>query len=456
MRRKSKNEQPFDRNEVIAQVQDGQITREQAETEAAKHGAQPFEWRPPLPAYDPMQEAYWSLVMSVAWIAWRDLSRVREQDAGFRSECTHWLFREWKRPGETTVRSGWFLEPWSKTSVVSLRLLGMIMESRGTLPPTGGMSVKAAQQELWRALSEGRLRGYALNTEGVPVDIPEKEWAYLQLYEEREADVLKYNPLDSRPAFTQVKMKRDDLFKSWPPITHHPVELTDNFLIDAKMIAPVASSGSAGFVPLCSALHWIMTKGGLLTVTLDAEPEWQSACNKLFPLIHEGKIDLFGLEEGSSLNAKIPGHSLALVEILRPLKFAPEMIFPDAPPHISCNPYIDQEHWKGGFSDELFLKDGRTAAWTHLQVSKRQILELWPRPPSQAKAARDCYSWLLQEMQQSPSTRPKSKGAFRQEALAKFKGLTGRQFDQTWAMAALQSGAAWSTSGRPKSNQNAH
>jgi hypothetical protein len=143
------------------------------------------------------------------------------------------------------------------------------------------------------------------------------------------------------------------------------------------------------------------------------------------------------------------------VEIIRPLKIVPEMILPDAPSHISCSPYIDQQHWKGGLSDELFLKGGRTAAWTHLQVLKGQILEHWPRPPSQAKSARDCYSWLLKEMQQSPSARPKPKDAFRQEARTKFKGLTGRQFDQAWAMAALQSGAAWSTSGRPKSNQNA-
>jgi hypothetical protein len=51
---------------------------------------------------------------------------------------------------------------------------------------------------------------------GIPVDIPERDWGYLKLFEERERDCLKYEPLDAREPYADVKLKRVDVFRLWP------------------------------------------------------------------------------------------------------------------------------------------------------------------------------------------------------------------------------------------------
>jgi hypothetical protein len=50
---------------------------------------------------------------------------------------------------------------------------------------------------------------------GIPVDIPERDWGYLKLFEERERDCLKYEPLDAREPYADVKLKRVDVFRLW-------------------------------------------------------------------------------------------------------------------------------------------------------------------------------------------------------------------------------------------------
>jgi hypothetical protein len=394
MTRKAKPSKLFDLDELLRLASEGEITNQEAEAAAARQGAPPFERQPPLPAFDPMRKAQWSLVMSIAWIAWRDLSRVREQDEEFRSECWHWLFRELRRPGDKTARFGWFLDPWSKATVAWLRLQDVILKSKDELPPTCQMHVRPAEETLWRALSEGRMIGHALNVDGVPVDIPTRDWAYLQLTSMSDSDILEYVSQSGRPAFTQVKFNRGALFDLWPPITYQRVLLVDNHIIDDVMIEPLASEGTNGYVPLCAALHWIMTKGGTLRLTIDDHNAWDSACEKLFPLIHEGAIEIIGRASANSLAEKIPGHSLALAKIVRPLTVSVDAILSNEA-HIWCTAYGGKEQWQSTYNDEVHLGGRSKPIWTHLQVPKSEILSRWRRPESQAKPEHDCYRWLL-------------------------------------------------------------
>jgi hypothetical protein len=377
------------RDDLISRAREGAITSAEAESEAAAHGWEPFQQQPALPKFDPMSEPRWSLVMTIAWIAWRDLSLVREQNAGFRSECTHWIFREWKMPGDKQSRPGWFLEPWSKATVPRLSMTDTLLNSRSELPATRQMSVQAAERRLWEALGEGRLTAQALDPRGLPVDIPERDWSYLKLFEAREQDVLKYTGRDSEPAFTDIKIKRESVFGIWPPAAYQPADLTDKFVIDPTMIEPVASPGSSGFVPLCSALHWIATKGGTLSVMLDDDVAWERACDSLLPLIHEGQVEILGLRPGAPFPEKIPGHTLALIKVVRPLNLGFDQILSN-PAHIACAAFCNRKQWEDGINDQLYLK-GAGAAWTHLQVPKSDLLKWWPRPESKAKPELDCY-----------------------------------------------------------------
>ena len=84
------------RDRLLMQAERGEITGEQAEEAAAAHGLEPFERKPELPRFDPKLKSHWSIVMAVAWIAWRDFGLVREQDPEFCSACFHWIYHKWK------------------------------------------------------------------------------------------------------------------------------------------------------------------------------------------------------------------------------------------------------------------------------------------------------------------------------------------------------------------------
>jgi hypothetical protein len=48
------------------------------------------------------------------------------------------------------------------------------------------------------------------------VEIPSREWAHLQSFEERDRDVFKYENLDRYEPYTKVRFRRDDLVRLWP------------------------------------------------------------------------------------------------------------------------------------------------------------------------------------------------------------------------------------------------
>jgi len=71
----------------------GEITGMQAEATAAAHGLEPLEGSLNSLASIPKSSRHWSIMMVVAWIAWRDFELVREQDPEFCSACFHWVGR---------------------------------------------------------------------------------------------------------------------------------------------------------------------------------------------------------------------------------------------------------------------------------------------------------------------------------------------------------------------------
>jgi hypothetical protein len=93
-------------------------------------------------------------------------------------------------------RKGWFLEKWPEATTVRLSILETNLKAKDELPSSARISVAEAEKALWRALSDGKLVAEALNDERRPVDIPQREWSYLNLFEEGKRDALKYNARD--------------------------------------------------------------------------------------------------------------------------------------------------------------------------------------------------------------------------------------------------------------------
>jgi hypothetical protein len=218
------------------------------------------------------------------------------------------------------------------------------------------------------------------------------------------------------------------------------------------MIEPIAERGHGGYVPLCCALHWIMTDGGARRVALDDDEAWQAATKALFSHIETDEIDMIGRPRGKQLPEKIPGHAIAAIKVLPPLGVSAADVLLDAPSRIDCVAFTGKELWAKDFNDRLYVSGQPTPLWTHLQLIKDDILSRWPRPDSKAKPEQDCYRWLLAQMRQSTEMRPKSRTA---EAIEKFPSLGARQFRRAWDRAIEESGATgWSKAGRPSRKSN--
>jgi hypothetical protein len=454
------SEECFDRrSEIIRLARYGKISPEEAEAEAASMGWKPFALQAEMPALDPMRESRWTITMAVAWIAWRDLDLVRNNSFKFPGECWHWLFREWNESNnsetdELTPQAGWFLESWSEPTTIRLLILEHGFERRSDLPSTARLPVAEAERELWEALGDERLAAAALDSNGRPVEVPAREWSYLKLFEDGKRDVLKYDAHDRGCPYTGVKLKRDDLLRLWPATPPAQAQPTSH-VVEPQMLEPVTKPGREGLVPLCAAVHWIMTQCGTVRVTLDDLRAWDDACEKLVPFIVSGEISLIGTPPGDGLSEHIPGHALATVKILPPLMASISDICLNAPSHIACSNYLGRDNWRQHFNDRLYKSGQARPAWTHLQVSKSAILSRWSLPTPTNQWQQACRRWLITQMKESSSARPKPKAAFWAEAKGKFKPISKRQFLRAWDEAIETSGSiAWSRGGRPPQKSN--
>jgi hypothetical protein len=293
--------------------------------------------------------------MAVAWIAWRNSAIVRDHCAEFAKQCLYWTPQSWNVPinngTEFACIDGHELKELGQPTVCRLALVD-------ALPPI--MTVAEAEKQLFAELAAGRIIAIAKDAAGNVVEIPQREWPYLQRFEEGQADVLKYAALDQKPAFTEVKLPRETLKQVWQ---ESPVEL--------YMLGPMMRLGTAGYVPLCSALHWVMTEAGQKFRHLEDTQSWKAAVERLISLMSTGEVQVIGRDiHGQS--GTIDGVIFAGISVGEPFRESFSLISGDKP-WISCTPYIDEEHWERSFNDCMYLKSFGPASWTHLKVKKADV-----------------------------------------------------------------------------------
>ena len=139
--------------------------------------------------------------MALAWIAWRTIEAVRDHCAHYREKCLFWFPGSWNVPtddGKEFKRiDGYELRSLRQSTSVRLSLVESHLRSTEKLPPTSQMTIAKAEKELFVALAAGRLVAIAKDGAGKVVEIPQREWPYLHLFEEQERDVLKHHALDA-------------------------------------------------------------------------------------------------------------------------------------------------------------------------------------------------------------------------------------------------------------------
>ena len=354
------------RSVLIDLVRRGRFSPDEAEREAAKRRIGPLASTPDPQRFDPHSQAWWTLAMALAWIAWRDTASVREQWNEYRELCLEW------RPVSSNIRNGEAgelikvhgheLAPVRHITACRLALIEKLSRSREELPTNPRMTISDALRKLFNRLADGSIVAIGKDTGGKPVNIQAGEWCYLRLFEEADRDVMKYGPLDTQPAFTEIHLPRDRLTAIW-----------QEWPIEPQMIEPMTSKEEAGYVSLCSALHWIMTEAGRRTGHLDDGDAWAAAVKRLLPLLSTGEVQVIGKPKSGGAFKPIEGHTFAAVIVAQPLRDRFSVIARDDP-LISCIPYAGEELWLRDFNDHFYLEKSGPASWTHLQVKKSDVL----------------------------------------------------------------------------------
>lgn len=439
-------------DELISRARIGEITPDEAEQLAKAAGISPLAATPPPTEYDPLKEGRWTLIQAIAWVAWRDVALVREQSPDYRAECSYWVFRSWNQPkgDHFQMREGWFLEPLYPASAFILTMEDARMRSEGSLPASACLSIKEAESELWRTLLEGRLIAEAFDSNGSLIEIPAREWAHLQMFEEHDQQVLKYHPLDA-VAFSKIQCKRADLMRLWPKLVAIDLDaLQLGSMLDLSLERVV---GSETYIPLSLAICWVATRGGSTAVSLRDEAAWKAAADDVLFKVSDGRIEVIG-RHTSHVAQVVPRTVFALIAVPHPLSESTKQLLIEET-FISSWFFTSQHEWLETFNDQLFICGDRSPAWTHLQVRRSQLAKLYPKPSAAANAKIECRRWLSEEIKSSPESRPNPKSYYQQVALKRFKRLTARQFLAAWnEEISLLGAAGWSKAGRPKGKSN--
>jgi hypothetical protein len=220
-----------DRESLIRKARCGEISSDAAEAEAKRLGLGPLARKPKESDFDPMSEPRWTLVMAIAWIAWRRPRLVLYFWDKFRLEF--WDWRSFLRHVEPEARTHYYLVQ-RRPATLGLLLRLEREEARAEEKVLKSeMSCQTANAKLWKALQAGEVQatGISLGT-SQRVQIPSYEWEDLSNVEEKGRDLVWVQNASS-PPFTRPRARgaaakliaqhlhgRDDVDAASPPVPH--------------------------------------------------------------------------------------------------------------------------------------------------------------------------------------------------------------------------------------------
>ncbi len=355
------------RDALTEALQYGRITPAQAEARLRELGLAPLLPQPDPVDFDPMREAHWTLVMAIAWVAWRSTTEVAQVSERFREKVLYLEEKTWRDGPEGPHYTGWFAK-WGGPANLAYLLTRESNHRKHDTLPRDALTITEARDALWSALSRAALQATGIDTaSGMRVSVPDHEWRTLVDVVEGGYDVVlhgKHGLVNSKRGYRDILFPRENIVGIWsmrPPTT-------------AVVLPATMSPHGAGYMPLYCAAQWIATEGGTLNIDPDKMPVWREAYAELLSRIASDEVVVTGVTGGE--RAKLDGFLFASMAVDYPFAEADMDLMFSEQLHLVSYPYIDEEHWRNGIDDSLRDRSGKRAS--QLMVLKADVARCWP------------------------------------------------------------------------------
>jgi hypothetical protein len=358
---------PDPRDEIAEALQYGRMKPEEAEARLKELGLPPLAPQPDPATFNPMREVWWSLPMTVAWIAWRNSADVRDAWDAYRREQSFWIFERWRVGFDGPVHEGYNLKPGEPATLSRLALTEIYRRREGTLPKEA-ISIKDAKASLWTALSLGALEATGKPIRSGPrIIIPEQEWRDLVDVERDGRDVVQQSRvgIDALSGYMDLAFKSKTVMSLWSQsrMDRRGMSLPETMRPEGP-----------GHMPLYCAVQWIATKGGTVNFEPTYATTWERAYSELLARVSSNQVTVTGVRKG--VRERLDGFLFASIAIDYPFfDSSIDLIFKDEL-HLQSYSYSDPESWRRGFDDSLRNRDG--IQWSQLMVPKEEIARWWP------------------------------------------------------------------------------
>ena len=217
------------RDELISRAKLGEITPEDAESEAMLVDCGPLELRPESLDLDPGKENEWTLLMALVWIIERDPTAVHAVWIKARRAATHWVGSPLAESDGTGAakKKSWELKPLDPPTVGDVD--AVVDEEAGFMLPPFIVPGHAAREDLWANLRSGRLpaQGKRRGT-SERIDILMSDWTDLDWLADLTASADTVGDrMENAPKYDDVSVSGQRVREIWPPLEELPSEEYD-------------------------------------------------------------------------------------------------------------------------------------------------------------------------------------------------------------------------------------
>jgi hypothetical protein len=168
----------------------------------------------------------------------------------------------------------------------------------------------------------------------------------------------------------------------------------------------------AGHMPLYCVAQWIATRGGTLEIKPLDEAIWREAFKDLLNRIASRDVKVVG-EYRDGILKEIDSAHFASCPVDYP--FSGRRTLDNELCLVSC-PYLDDEHWRGGFDDRF--ENWQGVRWRRLTILKADVARCWPFGRSQGTGTpgRPSSMYLVEEEHRRRCQRGEAKTGIGAEA----------------------------------------